>query len=319
MTLKRINDHNELTEEQINDIISNWQSGFIVENCLLITEGLSTTNYVVTVRNSKQKYLLKVYPIHRKNNVLEQKLMSDLSKEMNVPEIHLFDNSQTIIELDYLIMDFIEGETLSSHIKKNQSFDDALAYQIGCDLSKIQHIEFDHMGLIDADYKIVKTLNPISKLINFYLDKPVSRNLSQEGLRILKSIGGHPVLNELDQHFVLSHGDFNPNNIIVDLDRQLWYIDFEYCSSAPRYLDIGKFFRKRTHFSEYIKNSTLDQFVIGYEKHASVTLPSDWLKKAKLTDLTTLLGLINRPGANEEWVKYVEEVMVEFLTSEQKI
>lgn len=49
------------------------------------------------------------------------------------------------------------------------------------------------------------------------------------------------------------HGDFNPNNILIDnVGNRVWFIDFEYSLSAPIYYDIGKIFRENGDMDQYI-------------------------------------------------------------------
>ena len=50
---KRINHQTEIEEHEMYVLIENMCNGLIVKEITLITEGLSTTNYKVSIKNHK--------------------------------------------------------------------------------------------------------------------------------------------------------------------------------------------------------------------------------------------------------------------------
>jgi len=314
---KRINLRTEIEEHEMDILIENMCKELIVEEITLITEGLSTTNYKVGVKHQKQQYLVKLYPLNRSDNIIESAFMSKLRGIINVPKIHIFDTSKTLIKYDYMIMDFIEGNTLSHYIKEHMTFHNNLAYQLGSSLSKIHDHKFNRMGLLDEQHKIKKTLIPISELITFYQSTHTGSHLSVNSVKHLEFIDSKykEILRNIDRDCVLSHGDFNPNNIIVDEMLNLWFIDFEYSMSAPKYYDIGKFFRKRSNYNDYMTADTINSFRKGYQETSQDSLPINWLEYSIVVDITSLLGLINKKETHKEWVDYVEKTIEEFVLS----
>lgn len=314
---KRFNLQTKIEKHEMNILIENMCKDFEVEEITLITEGLSTTNYKVRVKHQKQQYLVKLYPLNRLDNIIEYAFMSQLRGVINVPEIHIFDTSKTLIKYDYMIMDFIEGNTLSRYIEEQMTFDSNLAHQLGSSLSKIHFTKFDRMGLLDKHHKIKKTLIPISELINFYQSTYAGSHLSVNSVKHLEFIDRKykEILRNIDYDCVLSHGDFNPNNIIVDEMLNLWFIDFEYSMSAPKYYDIGKLFRNRSYYNDYMTAETINSFTKGYQETSQDSLPINWLEYSKVVDITSLLGLINKKETHKDWIEYVEKTIEEFVLS----
>jgi len=314
---KRINRQTEIEAQEMNIIMDHMCKGLEVQEVTLIAEGLSTTNYKVRVKEQEQRYLVKIYPLDRLDNTIEYSFMSKLRGSINVPKIHIFDTTKTLIKYDYMIMDFIEGSTLSHYVKQQMTFDSDLAYKLGSSLSKIHDDKFNRIGLLDKHHKIKKTLIPISELINFYQSTHAGSHLSLNSVKHLEFIDNRykDILRNMDHDCVLSHGDFNPNNIIVDEMLNLWFIDFEYSMSAPKYLDIGKFFRKRSSYNDYMTAETIDSFTKGYQENSKEVLPMNWLEYSKVVDITSLLSLINKKETHKDWVEYVEKTIEEFVLS----
>ncbi|MBI9014690.1 MAG: aminoglycoside phosphotransferase family protein [Clostridiales bacterium] len=315
--VKRINRQSEIDAQEINVIMGHMCKGLEVQEVTLIAEGLSTTNYKVRVKDHIKRYLLKIYPLNRLDNTIEYSFMNKLRNVINVPEIHVFDTSKTLIKYDYMIMDFIEGSTLSHYVKQQMTFDSDLAYKIGSSLAKIHVDKFNKMALLDKHQKIKKTLIPISELISFYQTTHAGSHLSFNSVKHLEFIHSRykDILRNMDHDCVLSHGDFNPNNIIVDEMLNLWFIDFEFSMSAPRYLDIGKLFRKRSSFNDYMTVETIDSFTKGYQEISKEALPMNWLEYSKVVDITSLLSLINKKETHKDWIEYVEKTIEEFVLS----
>lgn len=103
------------------------------------------------------------------------------------------------------------------------------------------------------------------------------------------------------------HGDFNPSNILIDENDTPWLIDFEYCFSAPAYYDIGKLFRTRENYSQYMNEKVRNHFVNGYKAKSQRTLPEDWYRLSKIADIVGLLALINRENIPLGWIEEIEE------------
>ncbi len=210
-------------------------------------------------------------------------------------------------------MDYIDGISLSKFVIDNKRFPEKIAYDIGSKLALIHRREYKNMGLLNKNLDINKTLLPIKHLHEHYLNgvqgTHINGKIKKEVLAFLTE--NNEMLKKLEETFVFSHGDFSPSNILIDrIDNTVWFIDFEYSLSAPIYYDIGKFFRDRAVLDEYVEKSTYDSFINGYNEHAKNQIANDWIKLAKLMDITGMLALIDKKNPPNEWVNEIESAIV---------
>jgi len=313
----RLYDYISIDQKTVQKIFSEYDSEIEVVNLKLIPEGMSTSNYIIDIKNSSKKYLLKIYPEGGGNSAIEVASYSYAKQYVNVPNIHLFDDSKKVYNNPYLIMDYIDGISLKEYIIKNKKFTDEMAYDIGGKLALLHRREYKNRGLLDENLEIIKKLPLITDLHEQLLNGMPGTHINTKNKnQLLKFIDSNrDLLKKLETTYVYSHGDFYPANILVDSkDNSIWFIDFEYSLSAPIYYDIGKFFRDRTSIDKYIEKSTYDNFIRGYNEHAKNRVSNDWIKLARLTDMTGMLALINKVNPPIEWVKEIENALMRSLS-----
>ncbi|MGG7162350.1 phosphotransferase [Clostridium ihumii] len=290
-------------------LFSSYDEDLKLKNLTLIEDGLSTSNYIVALKNCNKKYLLKLYPNNGGNSEVEFSSYKYASQYVNVPKIHVFDNSKKLIKSDYMIIDYISSITLKEYILKNKEFPTKFAYAIGKSLALLHNKSYSSMCLIDNNLDTKKVLLPISMLNKHYLTGFAGKHIN-ESLKcdINKCIlSNKNLLNKLNNNFVYSHGDFNSNNILINtLDNSVWFIDFEYSLAAPIYYDIGKFFRENVFLDKYRTNDVYLSFYNGYNSHAKIKLDDEWIKLSKLMDISTMLALINNENPPKDWVEDIE-------------
>ncbi|WBW98822.1 aminoglycoside phosphotransferase family protein [Oceanirhabdus sp. W0125-5] len=312
----RLYEHINIDKEEVQEIFYKYDSKLEVINYILIPEGLSTSNYIIEIKNSSKKFLLKIYPEGRGNSEIEVASYNYIKEYVNVPNIYLFDESKTIYNKPYVIMEYINGITLKEYIINNKKFPDNIAYDIGRILALIHKREYKEMGLLDKNLDIAKSLIPVANLHEYYLNGVAGTHIdSKIKNEILEFIDeSTEMLKELERTYVYSHGDFYPSNILIEnKGNSLWVIDFEYSLSAPIYYDIGKFFRQREEIDKYIEKSTYENFINGYNTYGKNKVSKEWFKLAKLLDMTGMLALINKKNPPIEWVKAIENVLVNSL------
>ncbi|MCM1989120.1 aminoglycoside phosphotransferase family protein [Oceanirhabdus seepicola] len=308
----RLYEHITIDKKTAQKLFSQYDNKIELTNLTLIPEGMSTSNYIVDIKNSSKKYLLKIYPEGGGNSAIEAASYSYAKQYVNVPNIHLFDNSKKIYNNPYVIMDYIEGMSLKEYIIKNKKFPNKIAYDIGSKLALLHRREYKNRGLLNKNLDIKKNLPPITDLHEQFLNGiPGTHINSKIKNELLESIDKNKeLLKKLDTTFVYSHGDFYPANILIDnKDNSVWFIDFEYSLSAPIYYDIGKFFRDRAYMDKYGDKSTYDNFIRGYNEHAKNKVSDDWIKISRLADMTGMLSLINKENPPMEWVKGIEDAL----------
>lgn len=291
----RINNEVEIEIDTIKHIFIEKLDSEVVSTDF-INEGNSTTNYKVTTK--KGTFLLKLYPPNRMNKI-EVDIMRSLKSSINIPLIHVYDESRKLIGTDYLISDFIQGISLRKYVEINElSINHAKV--IGETLSIIHDKYYDYPHYFDDEETPIKS---ISEQYDYYVSSFSGAHIGKEYCEYLEHIKkkNKHELNQIDKSSVRTHGDLNPSNILVDHNKNLWFIDFEYSQATTPYLDFGKFLRKRINFSESLTIEVLNEIKHSYQQ----LLPKNWIHLAMLTDITSLLGLIDKEVPNHEWISYV--------------
>lgn len=304
----RLYDYIDINIQTIQRLFIEYDPNVKVEKLQLIPEGASTTNYIVYIKNSLKKYVLKIYPENGGNSLVEVSAYLYAKNFVNVPYIYYFDDSKKIYPRPYLIMDYIDGISLNKFVSVKGEFSEKVAHKVGGKLALLHSHQYENMGLLNEKLEIQKVLLPVSTLHEHYFNGISGKFISKETKNnVLQFISqNNELLTLLEKKFVFSHGDFGPSNILIDGNDDIWFIDFEYCLSAPIYYDIGKFFRDRSEMDKYMKKSIYDSFANGYNTFAKNPVFEDWIKIAKLMDMTSLLALLNNEKVAESWSRAIE-------------
>jgi len=293
---KRINEKVEISFDQISHIF-NQALNIKVVTTSFMKDGSSTTNYkVVTTQGT---FLLKLYSAHLDNHT-EIHLMTSLEENINVPKVHFYDFSRRLFPTDFLMSDFIEGSTFRMYVKEH-GMSKKHAYQIGKTLSLIHNKTYDHPQLFDQKNSPVKS---IVEQYNIFIKSIAGKHIGEKYCEYLKEIliKNKRELAQVNKLTVRSHGDLNPDNILVDKNDELWFIDFEYGHATSPYLDFGKFLRKRYDYSHHIKADLLDALKKGY----NASLASNWVHLSMLVDMPAMLRLIDKEEPNKWRVDYIQ-------------
>lgn len=306
---KRIVDCIDVDRKTVQKIFSIVNPKAQVECLQLIPEGSSTTNYIVSLRCSSKKYVLRIYPENGGNAPLEISSYKYAKQYVNVPEIHLFDDSREVYNRPYFIMDYLDASRLDKYVINNKAFPEKIALDIGCKLALLHSREYESMALLNSKLEIQKVLLPVETLHEYYLNSTPGKHISIDTKNdVLQFISDNRALiSKLNSKFVYSHGDFSIGNILIDNNDNVWLIDFEYSLSAPIYYDIGRFFRDNDNMNSFRTKSIYDAFSCGYNSSGRHQLSEDWIKLARLMDMTSLLHLLNYESAVKHWATDIEE------------
>jgi len=293
--IRRINEKVDISFDQISYIF-NKVLGVKVIDRLFMKDGGSTTNYKITTLQGK--FLLKLYPAHRDNSA-EINLMTALEKYINIPKIHIYDNSRILFSTDFLISDFIEGTSFRSYTH-DYGISKEHATAIGKTLSVIHSKSYICPHMFDQAKTPVKS---ILEQYNDFIESLAGQHIGNEYCKYLKDIlnKNHLELTRVNDQTVRTHGDVNPGNILVDHNKKLWFIDFEYGHATTPYLDFGKFLRKRNDFSYHLTEEVLKDIKSAYQH----PLPDNWIHLSMLVDIPALLRMINNNSPNPWRVDYI--------------
>ena len=309
----RLFDFESVDTENIHSIFSKYNNRLLIQNIVPIIAGMSTSNYIIEARN--KKYLLKVYPKDNDHSDIEIAAYKYAHNIIKVPEVLHFDNSKGIIDNTYAIFQYIDGFTLRKYVSRNKGFSNDVAYKVGSMLALLHGKEYTCTALLNVDLCIKNQIIQFQNQYEFFLDGMPGKHLNEKVKRDL----GHFIdtnrhlIERISEKNVFCHGDFIPSNILIDVYESPWFIDFEYCFSVPCYYDIGKLFRSRENYSQYIDDKMKSNFAKGYNAMSQRTLPDDWYKLSKIADIAVMLALINKENIPRDWIERIEEEIIETM------
>ncbi len=263
-----------------------------VEDIEIFTGGKRTTNYKLRLKESGQKFVLRIYPENDRSWHKEFTLQNTLKNYLPVPEMYYLNEDRLIIDKPFSIVQFLDGITLDKYLAGNNCISESLAQKIGELLAIIHQKEFE--GLLEENSQHTDGLPLILSWYDYLLNNRAVERLGTRVINKLKKFiqENNELLGRMAQNFVFSHGDFRPANIMVKDGRLIGIIDWEGALSAPDYYDIGQFTRYKEHMSDKAKN----RFISGYNQNTRRPVGGDWEKLSKLMDLVNLLVFLD----NEE-------------------
>lgn len=300
---KRLYEFQTLSQDTLKSLVKKFNPKVAINNISRLSGGMSTSNYVVQLQGDTKKYVLRIYPLNNDHSQLEIAAYNYANTMIQVPEIYFFDNSQEIIPNSYIIMEFVEGLTLGNFITENSGFPNDVVRSISESLALLHQTQYTHMALLDENLGVKEDFEPITSqyhsLFNGFAGTHIKLSTKERFLRFINY--NTELVKQIASKHVFSHGDFIFSNIIVTSSLQVYFIDYEYCFSAPIFYDIGKFFRTKTNIEQYMGTETISSFYKGYNSKAKNPLPIEWYSYSKVADVATMLHLINKPKIPEGW------------------
>jgi aminoglycoside phosphotransferase (APT) family kinase protein len=280
-----------------------------VEDIEIFAGGKRTTNYKIRLKESEQKFVLRIYPKNDRSWHKEFALQNTLKNYLPVPEMYYLNEDKLIIDKPFSIVQFLDGITLDKYLEGNNCISESLAQKIGETLAVIHQIE--SKGLLEEDSQHKDGLPLILSWYDYLLNHRAVERLGAVVIDKLKIIiqEHNELLGQLAHNFVFSHGDFRPANIMVKDGRLTGVIDWEFALSAPDYFDIGQFTRYKEHMSDKAKN----RFISGYNQNTGHPVGKDWEKLSKLMDLVNILVFLDneeeKPNLFSDMKKLVEKTL----------
>jgi len=251
-------------------LIQEFLQGRELLSAELLQTGRSNTNYKLVIDDG----LRCVLRLYSHGDAQREVYVMGLARDLvPVPEeLHRGEN--------WSVFSFLEGELLESVPQHSRAAAEALA--------RISSISFQNPGWINAD----ESLSPFSfggirGFIAESLGKAdvlawVSEYAVVRLELIVESESGR--LEELESDHWLVHGDFNPTNILIEDGEVSGILDWEYCHSGTPYMDIGNLIR-------HTPDEYHGDIKAGLEA-GGMSLPSDWMERAELVDLTSHLEFL---------------------------
>lgn len=286
--MNRVEDWISIEEAEVKQIISSICAEWKFVSMEICPNGRQTTNYQIKLENGI--VLLRIYPLKADVSQKEMAIYHRFAGRLPVPEV--YQSGITEQGNTYIVMEFLEGSSLTTVLENKEECSEALFEQIGQILAEIHQDSFEKEGNLDENLKIQPGLPPILEWYAYFLNGVSGKKLGSGWKREIERIveACESDLKRMTEEFVLTHGDFRPANLLVYEDCVTGVLDWEFVLSAPRYFDIGQFIREEEGLTEAGKRA----FYRGYQKGSKDRLPEDWERLARLMDIATMMSFLYR-------------------------
>lgn len=295
---EKTNSHISVPDSVIGDILSRI---FNLEKVIQVqpaSHGCANLNYKITTDDSR-RFILRIYIRDSSAAYREQKIGHLLHNTVPVPHM-LFLEEQA--PFTFALFDFIEGITMSKLLlsTKDENIITPLMRQAANYLASIHQHEFDSAGFFDENFHISTTLKQGDYLL--YAQKCLSH---ETAVKIIAKPLIQDIHNLLQTHshlypgpesHTLTHGDFDPANILVHNTNQKWEIsgilDWEFAFSGSILCDIANMTRYAFEMPATFEDSFINEL-----KTKGVDLPDDWQPRCHMINMVSLLDCLTRADA----------------------
>ncbi|MBE6072361.1 MAG: aminoglycoside phosphotransferase family protein [Clostridium butyricum] len=306
----------QLNNMQIQRLLDGVIENDEIKNISMINEGCRTTNYLIDTF-TKGKFVLKIFYLKEESYRREEKLFKKVIKDIKVPQIYKFSEDEIIEDREYIIYEYLEGETISSYLKKRNSIEEKFVRQVAESMAKLHKNKYDNIGFLNEELEVKEILSPLSEWYRMFMGKNAEQRLGKEikneVYKVVEENEG--ILKMLDNDSRLVHGDLQGTNILIDNHGNLsGILDWEFCMAGHPIADIGQFFRYDQYFDKRLINSFEDE----YRKQSDYNLPENWYKISKIRDMANLIQLIDKDGDMPNKYLSIREIMKKILDDYKK-
>jgi Ser/Thr protein kinase RdoA (MazF antagonist) len=252
-----------------------------------------------------EEAVIRIYGRHPERAVVDAALLDLVRGLLPVPrvlEVHSQAapdrSTQGSVQPPYLLTERLPGERLDLVLPRaNAGLIVELADSVGRLLGRLSGMPFRHCGTFSGpDLSIAEDHGMATELTGWVKlhqsSGPLSRWALDDRRGLLRMAADADELLWDVGRVCLVHSDFNPKNLLVDMDTGTvtGLVDWEYAHAGLPYTDLGNLLRfERGRFG--------DAVFAAYEKHTP-TPDRRALLRARAADLWALVELASRAGTN---------------------
>lgn len=296
---ERRSEHVDLDVEVAQRLIAPYSSQKI-KDMGLMSVGCANTNYKVVLDND-EACILRFYVRDRDAYYRECALYALLKDKLPVPEIMYASDACDVVEYPYVIMSYMNGCLMRDVVVQgNHKAIGECAYSAGQHLGVLKDVLFEHGGFFGHAHDVIPFSEEESYLS--YVSSCLGSDHVQEALgsEIIRDLAvfveHHADCLPRQSPANLTHADFDPSNLLVKQINGTYQLaailDWEFAFAGSYLFDMGLFLR----YSHMLPKVYESMFVQGLVRSGSA-LPLNWKKSSKLSDMVSLLGVINQNTA----------------------
>lgn len=284
----------------------------------VISSGCANLNIKITLENTQEPKILRIYLRDPKSAFREQKLATMLHSIVPIPQIYYIGKLDSY---QFALMQFMPGIWLREFLLVHPENEiKPVMVEAGRILSKIQQVQFLKAGFFDNDLTIKQPLNQndYSLYATECLHHPVvATQLGAEIIAKIKTfIKKYEFLLPDEHQHHLVHGDYDPANILVDYQGDQWRIsailDWEFAFSGSYLTDVANMLR----YTHQMPLTFEESFLQGL-KEGGITFPPRWHQAINLLNLLALLDCLTRssPTAHPNRCYDIRELLLNILST----
>lgn len=271
--------------KEITDIFNEYDKNFEILDLIPIDVGCRNSNY--KVHTNKGFFLLRICPLNDTASYKKEKTVSKLFYGyIRTPKL-LFLSENNITQRICLIYEYINGSSLQEILIQRGNFQDNIIIQVAESAACIHNHDVINNGEFN-------TLNDYPSFLTWYdlfleKDNTTKRIGNDIKKRVKKLISDkRSNLNTINKYISFIHSDFRPANMMIDKNKNIWIVDWEFSGFGHSLADIGQFFR----YSNCFELSQIKKFEVVYNSVSKRSLPSNWYELSKLRDLINPLQML---------------------------
>lgn len=222
----------KLTKQQL-DQVSQFVFSSDVKDFRLLKGGMFNTTYLISIKNTNMKYVLRVGPVRQElllpfeqNLAVAEICICELLKKNNIPSNKLVasDFSQNIINREYIIFEYIDGINLSKKFIKSKN-KAALYKRTGELTQKIHRVQGDYFGRVSDYFRGIKHCSwheyILAEVEELYVSCAQKQVLPEKLLNEFSSLyqSGAAYFDTTAVPYLV-HGDLWDGNIMVSKDQK---------------------------------------------------------------------------------------------------
>lgn len=266
--------------EELKSIFAEYDKTITITDFSAIQLGCRNSNFVVNT--NKGKFLLRITNNSDFNNeIIAYELVKD---KINVPKLLFhFTKYKAMI----FIYQYISGVSLQKHIIEYHQCDNSLLEQVAR-AAAIIHNTPKEKTIKLAEFDVP----PFEMWYQYFLENSIVKTQLDTELRerIQRLVlGKQELISEIEGYKSFIHCDFRPANMLVDENKQVFFVDWESACTGHSLADIGQFLRYRSFF----KDTHIRLFEKVYNTFANRKLPDNWYELSLFRDLVNPLQLLS--------------------------
>lgn len=283
--------------DELKSIFAEYDKTLTVTSFNAIQLGCRNSNFVVCT--NKGKFLLRTTNSDDLNN---ESIACELVKDkINVPNLLFYTGKHKV---NIFIYQHINSVSMQKLIIESNQCEPFLIEQVAKAAAVIHNTPKEKtLGLAEFD------VPPFEMWYQYFINNPMVRaRVGEEIHEKLQQLvfEKQKLISEIDAYKSFIHCDFRPANMLVDENKQVFFVDWESACTGHSLADIGQFLRYRHFFKE----THIGLFEQVYNTFANRKLPDNWFELSLFRDLVNPLQMLSlkqeSPVRNADLINIIE-------------